>query len=333
MDVAREMVVARPRDPNALRTKAMVQLRTGDDKAALSTLRTLTEVAPTSPRAHYMLASVQLKRKQDKAARRSLQQALALSADYPAAQLALGRLDIAEKDYDAALAIATTLQKTHPAAAFGDELNGDVHSVRKEFPQAADVYSQAYTKVPSAQLATKLYYALDSSGEKERAHDALRGWLAEHPADIAVRGLLATSLQTQGMNPQAIEQYLLILEQDPDNIAALNNIAWLYQDAGNPEGLKYAERAHALVPGRPEVTDTLGWLLVQNGEISRGLVLLQEAAVKAPHIPDIRYHMVVALDKAGRRDEARKELDRLLKTGRTFPDIDKARALQAQWGG
>ncbi len=62
-------------------------------------------------------------------------------------------------------------------------------------------------------------------------------------------------------------------------------------------------------------------------------MLLQEAAVKAPHIPDIRYHMVVALDKAGRRDEARKELDRLLKTGKAFPDVDKARVLRDQWGG
>ena len=333
MDVAREMVVARPRDPNALRTKAMVQLRTGDDKAALSTLRTLTEVTPESPQAYYMLATVQLKRKQNKAARGSLQQALALTADYPAAQLALGRIDIAEKDYDAALAIATTLQENNPGAAFGDELKGDVHSGRNESSQAAEAYSQAYKKVPSAQLAAKRYHALANSGETERAHEALRGWLAVQPADIAVRAMLATSLQTQGMNAQAIEEYLLLLEQDPDNIAALNNIAWLYQDAGNPEGLKYAERAHALLPGRPEVTDTLGWLLVQNGETSRGLLLLQEAALKAPHIPDIRYHMVIALNQAGRRDEARKELDRLLKRGKTFPDIDKARALQEQWGG
>ena len=39
-------------------------------------------------------------------------------------------------------------------------------------------------------------------------------------------------------------------------------VAWLYQDAGNPEGLKYAERAYELLPGRPEKSDTLGWLLV-----------------------------------------------------------------------
>ena len=73
-------------------------------------------------------------------------------------------------------------------------------------------------------------------------------------------------------------------------------------------------------------------MLVQNGETNRGLVLLQEAATKAPHIPDIRYHMAAALEKAGRRDEARKELDRLLKSNKAFPERDKAAALRDELG-
>jgi Flp pilus assembly protein TadD len=85
-----------------------------------------------------------------------------------------------------------------------------------------------------------------------------------------------------------------------------------------------------MAPERPEITDTLGWLLVQNGNVNRGLVLLQEARVKAPHIPDIHYHMAVALYKSGRTAEARKELDRLLKTGKTFSEMDNAIAFRDQ---
>jgi hypothetical protein len=43
--------------------------------------------------------------------------------------------------------------------------------------------------------------------------------------------------------------------------------------------------------------------------------------------------MAVALHRAGRNDEARKELDRLLRTGKDFPGIEDARALRAQLGG
>jgi putative PEP-CTERM system TPR-repeat lipoprotein len=333
MDFAREMTIARPRDPNALRLQAMVQLRAGDEKAAMDTLKTLIEVTPRSPNVYFSLATIQLKQKQRRSARDNLQKALQLKSDYPVAQMTLGRLDIAEKDFDAALAIASALQKAHPDAAYGDELVGDVYLGRKEYPQAEAAYVAAYGKTPSAHIAKKIYHARNSSGESEGARQALRDWLARQPDDADTRMILATSLQIEGMNSEAIDEYLLVLKHDPDNLTTLNNIAWLYQEAGNPAGLSYAERAHELAPDRPEVTDTLGWLLVQNGDINRGLLLLQEAAVKAPHMPDIRYHMVVALDMAGRRGEARKELNRLLKSGVTFADIDKARALRDQWGG
>ena len=61
--------------------------------------------------------------------------------------------------------------------------------------------------------------------------------------------------------------------------------------------------------------------------------MLQEARTKAPHIPDIHYHMAATLEKAGRRDEARKELNRLLKSNKVFTEQDKAEALLNQLGG
>ncbi len=71
--------------------------------------------------------------------------------------------------------------------------------------------------------------------------------------------------------------------------------------------------------------DTLGWLLVEFGDTNRGLVLLQEAATRAPHIAEIRYHMAAALAKTGRRDEARKELERLLRADSAFPAVDRSK--------
>ena len=333
LDKARESAVTHPRHPTVLQVLAGAQLNAGKDKEALGTLRTQVEVTPQSPQAHYQLARVQLKLKATEAARNSLQQAITLQPDYPAAQVALGRLGIVDKDYDAALSLANDLQKTYPDAAYGHELTGDVHAARGEHTQATDAYAQASSKGSSAQLARKLYHSRSQTGETELAQTALRQWLDEHPEDIPIRSLLAQAQLGAGRQAQAIEEYLKVLEYDPENVTALNNIAWLYQEQGNfSEGVKYAERTHMLVPDRPEVTDTLGWLLVQNGDTNRGLVLLQEARIKAPHIPDIHYHMAVALYKSGRTGEARKELERLLKTNKTFPEIDKARALVRQLG-
>jgi len=330
LDLAESVAGAHPREPTVLKVLAQVQLKIGNDKDALVTLRTLVEVEPQSPEGQYLLGAVQVKQQETEAARSNLQQALQLQADFPAAQLLLGRLEIADKDYAAALGIAGELLKSHPDASYGDELTGDVHAARKEHEQAAESYVSAYGKASSAQLAHKRYQSRINLGETEAAYQALRQWLADHPEDVPTRSLLAQALLSSGQHPQAIEEYLMVLEYERNNVTVLNNVAWIYQEQGNSEGVKYAERAYELVPGRPEVIDTLGWLLVQNGDTNRGLVLLQEAVTKAPHIPDIRYHMAAALEKAGRREEARKELDRLLKSNKSFPERDKAEALRVQ---
>ena len=79
----------------------------------------------------------------------------------------------------------------------------------------------------------------------------------------------------------------------------------------------------------------LGWVdhLLERGDIERGLELVREAADKAPHLPSVRYHLAVGLAKNGRKEDARREVDRLLREHQEFPEIDEARALLAELQG
>ncbi len=235
LDLATEAAVVQPRSPVVLKTLAQVQLTGGNDEEALATLRLLVEVSPESPEAHYLLARVQAKLKSTDAATRNLQQAVKLQPDYPAAQLALGRLYIIDKDYDAATGIAGDLRTAHPDTPYGDELTGDIHAARQENTQAAEAYALAYGKAASAYLAQRLYQTRIRLGKTESAHQALSQWLADHPEDTATRAQLAMALQLAGQRQQAIEEYLKILEYDADNVTALNNVAWLYQEEGKAQ--------------------------------------------------------------------------------------------------
>jgi tetratricopeptide (TPR) repeat protein len=58
--------------------------------------------------------------------------------------------------------------------------------------------------------------------------------------------------------------------------------------------------------------DTLGWILVQSDDPQRGYDLLKKAVDAAPNQGDIRYHMAAALQRQGRTDDAKKELQKLL---------------------
>ena len=155
-------------------------------------------------------------------------------------------------------------------------------------------------------------------------------WLQEHPTDIPARVYLAGTYLAEKQNKAAIEQYQTVLQQDPKYALALNNLAWLYQQEKDPRALEYAEKANQLTPENPATLDTLGWILVEQGNVTRGLPLLQKANSLAPDAADIHYHLVLGWVKSGDKAKARKELEQLLATGKSFAKIEEARTLLQQ---
>jgi len=104
-------------------------------------------------------------------------------------------------------------------------------------------------------------------------------------------------------------------------------LAYAYQQVKDPRALPTAEQAYKLADNNPGVIDTLGWLLVEQGDTGRGLPLLQKASSLAPKSSEVRYHLAVGLSKSGDKAGARKELDKLLSEDKTFAQADEARAL------
>ena len=75
--------------------------------------------------------------------------------------------------------------------------------------------------------------------------------------------------------------------------------------------------------------DTLGWILVQRGELERGLEMLGHATELAPEAHNIRLHFAKSLIQAGRKGAARKELEQLSKFDNRHPVQKEAAALLA----
>lgn len=162
---------------------------------------------------------------------------------------------------------------------------------------------------------------------------ALRDWLETNPDDASVMFILANALLSQGESRAALHYYERLLKTQPDNAVILNNVAWLYLEQNPSDALQYAERAYRLAPEQPKIIDTYGWTLVQQGQTQRGLVLLQQAVSQAPHEAEIRYHLVQAMRGAGQRQEAAKELKRLVRDYPEFPQFEEAQALLQKWQG
>lgn len=114
------------------------------------------------------------------------------------------------------------------------------------------------------------------------------------------------------------------------NIIGLNNLATLYQKENDPRALSTAEHAYRLRPGEAPVLDTLGWIVLQQGDAKRAVALLQEAVAKAPQSTALRYHLAAGYVKAGDKAKARETLAGLLASDEAFAEREQALALQQQ---
>jgi len=321
---------ADPRNPQTLDLLGTVQLANGEKENAISTFTKLVRAAPRNPVAHYKLATAQATGESTSAARSSLNRALALRPDYWDAKMLLVSLELNAGRHAEALKIARQMQKQRPESAAGFMLQGDALMAQKQYGPALDAYQKALAINHTGLLAVKVHQALSASGRAQEADRRLIAWLKDQPADVGVRTYLAVTYIKGGHSKQAIEQYELVLQMDPKNIRALNDLAWLYQQEKDPRSLAIAEQAYQLSPENAEIMDTLGWILVELGETARGAELLKKAAERAPASTSIRYHWAAALAKSGDVTRARQELGDLLTKNKKFPQLQEAQALLRQ---
>jgi putative PEP-CTERM system TPR-repeat lipoprotein len=325
--IMKKLATAKPDDPQVVRALGVAQANGGETANAIATFKKLAALAPKSPEPWYLAAMAQGAAKDATAAAESLDKALAIQSNYLPALVAKVQLQQQAQKFDEALAGARNIQALYPDQVTGYLLEGELGLRRKDYAPAIAAYQIAYAKTPNSDTALRLANAQWQAGQRDPALATLRQWLTSEPKDARARLALAVYLQEAQRRPEAIAEYEELAKQAPENAAVLNNLAWMYFEAGDPRALPYAERAHDRAADRAEVADTLGWILVQRGEISRGLELLQKAAVQDPKQLSIRYHLAAAYAKAGRKDTARQELEKLLSGQDTFPEREDARKL------
>ena len=328
--IAREAQAANPNDAQALAVLGTAQLFAGEIENAVVTYKNLAKLVPKSPEMHYRLALAQTAAQNLDSARASLNKALALKPRYLDAKILLGKVELAAGRHGEALNIAQQIQKQQPESASGFVLQGDILMAQKQFVPALKAYEKALTINNSGLLAVKVHNALRGGGHAQEADVRLIQWLKDHPSDVPARAYLAALYMRTAQNKQAIEQYEVVLQNDPKNTLALNNLALLYQQGNDPRALSTAEQAYQNKLDSPEIMDTLGWIMIEQGRTASGLALLQKAVEMVPASTAIRYHWAVALAKSGDTVRARRELADLLAKEKSFPERQEVQALLKQ---
>lgn len=325
--IAKEVLNDNADNPVALDLLGSVQLAINDKMSATNTYSKMAQKAAQSPDVLLRLALAQITENRLLDARTTLQKALKLKPNHQQSLDVLIKLEMKDKKPEKALQLARQVQKLVPESPLGFEREGDIHLYQKHPVLAAKVFELALNKDASSAGLIKLHRAYILTGNIGAAEQYLANWIKQYPNDLTVRAYAAESYASQERNKEAIAQYQAILQLKPGNALILNNLANLYQKVSDPRAQSTAERALKFAPEDPAVQDTLGWILIQQGQTQRGLELLRKAVSKISKSETVRYHYAIALARAGDKTNARKEFEFLLKEA---PHSPEARAVKVE---
>lgn len=324
---AQNLANTKPDNLRVLSALGRSELAVGRHDLARVTFRRMSKLAGYSTEQLHQIARHALAAEDLEGARWSLQKALQNNPDFQPARVTLIELEISSGRLERAHELVDELQSAHPDYYLGDMLNGDALMKALRYSEAAQAYIEAIAKHDAFALTLRLYRARRKAGQREHSLRALEKWIDRHPEDRMARRVRAAAYLEVGELEAAKALHEELQREHPDDAPVLNNLAWIYEITGNSKALEYAERAYELAPDDPTILDTLGWIHVRRGDPTLALTYLREARSRLARAPRVAYHIAVALNDLGRRDAARRELQKALQSEEEFEGVREARAL------
>jgi tetratricopeptide (TPR) repeat protein len=159
---------------------------------------------------------------------------------------------------------------------------------QKRLPEALDICDEAWARCPPETVAATsvalLRDAAPSPALGERVERRLTAALEKAPTSSGLLLALGDFRDWQGRYPESQACYRRILERDPDNVRALNNLAWLLalQQNAAAEALDLMNHAIDVLGPEAQLLDTRGVVYLALGQSGPALADLRAAIALAP---------------------------------------------------
>ena len=158
--------------------------------------------------------------------------------------------------------------------------------------------------------------AVESDNAREKATEILETVVATDPENAQALLNLALLLQISGRVAEAVDLYEQHLQIRPDNVVALNNLAWLLCEEQHEYqlALELAEQGLALAPDYLDIMDTRGVAFHRVGQLDKAIadfsVCIERYPDTSPGLAGSCFHMGRALAQLGNKAEAVRNLQR-----------------------
>lgn len=189
--------------------------------------------------------------------------------------------------------------------------------------------------LPKPELGQRVAYLqlLANAGQGDKAREAATRLAADYP-DLKGVNLILAEYWVKKDKAKAMDYYKKELALNPDNVVALNNLAWEYGVTENDlaKAKPFLDRLKGGKNLDPRILDTVGWILAVNGQAAEGERYLRSALDLVPDFPAFQYHLAFILAKTGKKDEARALLRQALSATQAFEERKDAEKLMSELG-
>jgi len=216
---------------------------------------------------------------------------------------------------DEARRIIQETKQQHPESAAPYVTEANYFERQQEYQQAAELYQLALNKEPGADLANGYATNLQRAGKAEEALAFLESARNTYPGSNQLLLSLALLQQSEGQVANAKGNYETLLDSAPDNVVALNNLAWIYHESQDERALELAKKAYELSPGNAAIADTYGWIMLKAGNHEASVPILEKAHELQPDSEEIALHLAEAYRTVGKNSAARKVLEKFSSQG------------------
>jgi len=261
----------------------------------------------------------------------SLYRLLQLHPKHLPSRLLYIRLQLDLGLFDAALELSEQLTLDHPELAEAHAIKAQSLAKLKRHRAAYQSHTRASQLQPenSAYLVGQ-FNNLAASGQIDKAEKLLERGRREQPKNALLTFTKIEFLLGQERLQAGIKAIEEALEHLPNNALLLNNMAFALHKLEKKTALGFARRAQNLAPQLPQINDTLGWILVEQGQVEQGIGYLEQAVKLQPDAPQLRYHLGAAYLALRQHSRSRQQLKRALASEQAFSDRAAASVLLEQ---
>ena len=164
---------------------------------------------------------------------------------------------------------------------------------------------------------------------RETAENLLRVTLIHDPNALPALMVLGMLMQREERHEEAAERNERILELDPNNLVALNNLAWVRcENQDRPQdALRLADRGVRVNPNYADLLDTRGVIHHRLGNLEKAAAdltrCLELMGADDPASAQAHFHLARVYLEMGRRNDALNELKQALEFHEQAAEVDR----------